>query len=188
MNKTGVPKEAQDDALSNGTTGGRQTPTVRPTRGDVVRMTVFFVLFGCGRRSEALNFPFWRQLIFWRENIVGDGPLSPETTDRRQIWRALNSRNFYSRHVEFLRAPQMNRNKNSGPKGLLRSLSLPTLRSFSPSLHTSTLKQFPKFIFGDRDVFRSYVGFIQTSWEFCDDRSNKGCRALGVTSKRISTV
>ena len=75
----------------------------------------------------------------------------------------------------------MNRNKNSGPKGLLRSLSLPTLRSFSPSLHTSTHKQFPKFIFGDRDVFRSYVDFIQTSWEFCDDRSNENgfARAFG---------
>jgi len=164
MNKTGVPKEAQDDALSNGTTGGRQTPTGRPTRGDVVRMTVFFVLFGWGRRLWISL--FWRRSFFGEK--IGDGPLSPETTDRRQIWRALNSRNFYSRHVEFLRAPHMNRNKNSGPKGLLRSLSLPTLRSFSPCLHTSTHKQFPKFIFGDRDVFRSYVGFIQTTWGFCD--------------------
>ena len=32
------------------------------------------------------------------------------------------------------------------------------------------------------------MGFIQTSWEFCDDRSNKGCRALGVTSKRMKTA
>ena len=40
INKTRVPKEAQDDALSNGTTGDRQTSTGRPTRGDVVRMTV----------------------------------------------------------------------------------------------------------------------------------------------------
>jgi hypothetical protein len=43
MNKTGVRKEAQDDALSNGTTGGRQTPTGRPTRGNVAPMMVFFV-------------------------------------------------------------------------------------------------------------------------------------------------
>ena len=38
INKTRVPKEAQDDALSNGTTGDRQTSTGRPTRGDVVRI------------------------------------------------------------------------------------------------------------------------------------------------------
>ena len=30
MDKSGVPKEAQDDALSDDTTGGRQTPTGRP--------------------------------------------------------------------------------------------------------------------------------------------------------------
>jgi hypothetical protein len=48
INKTRVPKEAQDDALSNGTTGDRQTSTGRPTRGDVVRMTVFLVFVRCG--------------------------------------------------------------------------------------------------------------------------------------------
>ena len=77
MNKTGVPKEAQDDALSNGTTGGHQTSTGRPTRGNVVRMTVFFVFVWLWSELEALNFPFLATLIFWRENIVGDGPLSP---------------------------------------------------------------------------------------------------------------
>ena len=36
-----MPKEAQDDALSDDTTGGRQTPAGRPTRGNVVPFTVF---------------------------------------------------------------------------------------------------------------------------------------------------
>ena len=102
--------------------------------------------------------------LFWRRSFFGEKILLATdrwVTDRRQIWRgsipeicplaqfpkfvlwrALNSRNFYSRHVEFLRAPHMNRHKNSGPKGLLRSLSLPTLRSFSPFFHTSTHRQF----------------------------------------------
>jgi len=99
MNKTGVPKEAQDDALSNGTTGGHQTSTGRPTRGNVVRMTVFFVFVWLWSELEALNFPFLATLIFWRENIVGDGPLSPRellrTGDRFELqettsnkWRA----------------------------------------------------------------------------------------------------
>ena len=43
MDKSGVPKEAQDDALSDDSTGGRQTPTGRPTRGNVAPMTVFFL-------------------------------------------------------------------------------------------------------------------------------------------------
>jgi hypothetical protein len=38
-----VPKEAQEDALSDDTTGGRQTPTGRPTRGNVSPFTVFFL-------------------------------------------------------------------------------------------------------------------------------------------------
>ena len=45
MNKSGVPKEAQEDALSDDTTGGRRTPTGRPTRGNVVPLMVFFFVF-----------------------------------------------------------------------------------------------------------------------------------------------
>ena len=45
MDKNGVPKEAQDDALSDDTTGGRQTPAGRPTRGNVAPFTVFFFVF-----------------------------------------------------------------------------------------------------------------------------------------------
>jgi hypothetical protein len=41
--QNGVPKEAQDDALSDGTSGGHQTQTGRPTRGDVAPMTVFIL-------------------------------------------------------------------------------------------------------------------------------------------------
>ena len=37
-----MPKDAQEDALSDDTTGGRQTPTGRPTRGNVSPFTVFF--------------------------------------------------------------------------------------------------------------------------------------------------
>ena len=45
MDKSGVPKEAQDDALSDGMTGGRQTQPGRPTRGNVAPFTVFFFVF-----------------------------------------------------------------------------------------------------------------------------------------------
>ena len=45
MDKSGVSKEAQDDALSDDTTGGRQTPTGRPTRGNVAPTTVFYLSF-----------------------------------------------------------------------------------------------------------------------------------------------
>ena len=44
MDKNGVRKEAQDDALSDDISGGRQTPTGRPTRGNVAPTTVFFCL------------------------------------------------------------------------------------------------------------------------------------------------
>jgi hypothetical protein len=45
MDKSGVSKEAQDDALSDGISGGRQTPTGRPTRGNVAPTTVFYLSF-----------------------------------------------------------------------------------------------------------------------------------------------
>jgi hypothetical protein len=50
-----VPKEAQDDALSNDTTGGRQTPTGRPTRGDKAPMTVLFLSLLGGRSKGYLR-------------------------------------------------------------------------------------------------------------------------------------
>ena len=58
MNKSGVPKEPQDDALSDDTTGGRQTPTGRPTRGNVLPFTVFFLSSSLCRlwEEETLNF------------------------------------------------------------------------------------------------------------------------------------
>jgi len=55
MDKTGVPKEAQDDALSDDTTGGRKTPPGRPTRGNVAPMR-YFVSFLPSREVETLNF------------------------------------------------------------------------------------------------------------------------------------
>ena len=35
IDKSGVPKEAQDDALSDGINGSRHTPPWRPTRDEV---------------------------------------------------------------------------------------------------------------------------------------------------------
>ena len=56
MNKSGVPKEPQDDALSDDTTGGRRIPTGRPTRGNVVPSMVFFVyVFVPSREEEFLE-------------------------------------------------------------------------------------------------------------------------------------
>ena len=52
MNKSGVPKEPQDDALSDDTTGGRRTPTGRPTRGNVVPSMVFFLSLSLCRLGE----------------------------------------------------------------------------------------------------------------------------------------
>jgi hypothetical protein len=143
INKTRVPKEAQDDALSNGTTGDRQTSTGRPTRGDVVRMTVLSLWSGRNSGTGA-------SLIFWRENIFVFNFLGRALSRVDLLSRQTNDRFggpqfpkfIHSRHVKFLRAPHMNRHKNLGPKGLLRSFSLPTRRSFSPSFHTSTHKQF----------------------------------------------
>jgi len=53
MDKSGVPKEAQDDALSDGMSGGRQTPPGRPTRGNAALTTVFFLaaVFSATRRG-----------------------------------------------------------------------------------------------------------------------------------------
>ena len=85
-----------------------------------------------GDRFGGAQFP---KFVLWRASI-------PEICPLAGLNSRILSRNFYSRHVEFLRAPRMNRHKNSGPKGLLWSLSLPTLRSFSPSFHTSTHRQF----------------------------------------------
>ena len=65
INKTRVPKEAQDDALSNGTTGDRQTSTGRPTRGDVVRMTVFLVFVRCGPPLSFFGEKIFLSLIFF---------------------------------------------------------------------------------------------------------------------------
>ena len=59
MDKSGVSKEAQDDALSDDTTGGRQTPTGRPTRGNVAPTTVFYLSFLFAvSGGETLNFFF----------------------------------------------------------------------------------------------------------------------------------
>ena len=54
MDKTGVPKEAQDDALSDDITGGRKTPTGRPTRSNVAPMRYFFFFSFCrlGRSGD----------------------------------------------------------------------------------------------------------------------------------------
>ena len=41
INKTGVPKEAQDNVLSNGTSGRHQTPTGRLMGQDTVSMGFF---------------------------------------------------------------------------------------------------------------------------------------------------
>jgi hypothetical protein len=47
MDKSRVPKEAQDDALSNGMSGGHPTPPGRPTGDDAAPRVIFFcVLFG----------------------------------------------------------------------------------------------------------------------------------------------
>ena len=89
-------------------------------------------------------------LIFWRENIFVFNFLGRALSRVDLLSRQTNDRFggpqfpkfIHSRHVKFLRAPHMNRHKNLGPKGLLRSFSLPTRRSFSPSFHTSTHKQF----------------------------------------------
>ena len=59
MDKNGVPKEAQDGALSDDTTGGRQTPTGRPTRGNVAPMKVFFCLFFLPSREEVETWNFF---------------------------------------------------------------------------------------------------------------------------------
>ena len=60
MDKSGVPKEAQDDALSDGMSGGRQTPPGRPTRGNAALTTVFFLAALLGNSGgEGGDFDFF---------------------------------------------------------------------------------------------------------------------------------
>lgn len=44
MDKSGVSKEAEDDALSDGMSGGYQTPTGRPMEDDAASMGCILVL------------------------------------------------------------------------------------------------------------------------------------------------
>ena len=43
IDKSGVPKEAQDDALSDGVSGSHQTPPERPTKDDAASMAYLFL-------------------------------------------------------------------------------------------------------------------------------------------------
>ena len=100
MNKTGVPKEAQDDALSNGTTGGRQTPTGRPTRGDVVRMTVFCLCLGV---VGGFEFPFFGDALC--EKILLATTVESKRADRRQSFLANDGNvNYKKQHTNKWRA------------------------------------------------------------------------------------
>jgi len=72
MDKTGVPKEAQDDALSDGMSGGRQTPLGRPTRGNAALTTVFFL-------AAASRQPERRTLIFFSKCRTSEKPVIPPT-------------------------------------------------------------------------------------------------------------
>ena len=185
----------------------RQSPNSNKNLQDEIRRwwRYFLSLLGCGRRGWGLWISLFGDPLIFGEKIYLaldhwglplHGPHPQSSTCKHVIaWQetdlaGLNSQNFYSRHVEFLHVPHMNRNKNSGPKGLLRSLSLPTLGSFSPSFHTRTTKSSTGK--QDRKDLRRiariwYLGptwilykLQETTWEFCDDRSNKPCRALGV--------
>jgi hypothetical protein len=52
IDKSGVPKEAQDDALSDGMSGDHQTPPGRPTKDDAASIAYLFlaaVLLGTRR-------------------------------------------------------------------------------------------------------------------------------------------
>jgi len=66
MDKTGVPKEAQDDALSDGMSGGRQTPLGRPTRGNAALTTVFFLAAVFSATGEE-DFDFFFKVSHQRE-------------------------------------------------------------------------------------------------------------------------
>ena len=118
------------------------------------------VVLGIGRQvTDFVTQPFLATTHFLASKYIWRRTVEQETD-----LAGLNSRNFYSRHVEFLRAPHMNRNKNSGPKGLLRSLSCqrsgPSLPLFTqePELNSQNLYSGTEMYLGPTWVLYKLVG------------------------------
>ena len=132
----------------------------------------YVLTLGNGFRYE----PFLATLSFFGEKIFLATAVEQETD-----LAGLNSLNFYSRHVEFLRAPHMNRNKNSGPKGLLRSLSCqrsgPSLPLFTqePELNSQNLYSGTEMYLGPTWVLYKLVGnFAMTGLTRNPNQTNGG--------------
>jgi hypothetical protein len=80
MDKSRVPKEAQDDALSDGMSGGRQTPPGRPTKDDAASMAI---IFGppSSRQFGEEDFEFFFKVSHQRES----GNIPPELSMRSKV-------------------------------------------------------------------------------------------------------